>query len=108
MRPWILLAALLPLAACGSGEGVGPVERGRRVYMVNCTACHHPDPRVDGSVGPAVAGSPREVVRARVLRGTYPPGYTPKRDSRLMPPQAHLAPQIEDLVAYLEAAATAP
>ena len=35
--------------------------------------------REDGSVGPAVAGASRELIEAKVLRGEYPPGYTPKR-----------------------------
>jgi mono/diheme cytochrome c family protein len=107
MRPWIVLAALSALLACRSGADLDPVERGRRAYLANCTACHHPDPTQDGGVGPAVAGSPAEVVRARVLRGAYPPGYTPKRSSALMPAQPHLAPEIEDLVAYLDAARAA-
>lgn len=107
MRPWIVLAALLPWLGCGSGTETSAADRGRRVYATNCIACHHPDPRLDGGVGPAIAGVPAEVVRARVLRGEYPPGYTPKRGSRLMPAQPYLAPEIEDLVAYLEAAATA-
>jgi mono/diheme cytochrome c family protein len=107
MRPWIALAAVLVALGCGGAETTA-VERGRRIYATNCTACHHPDPRLDGSVGPAIAGTPAEVVRARVLRGEYPPGYTPKRASRLMPAQPFLAPEIEDLVAYLDAGTGAP
>lgn len=108
MRPWIVLVALLPLVGCDRGTEVTAAERGRRVYVANCTACHHPDPKLEGSVGPALAGSPAEVVRARVLRGEYPPGYTPKRATGLMPAQPYLAAQIEDLVAYLESAGSAP
>jgi mono/diheme cytochrome c family protein len=108
MRRLGRVAALLAALGCGSGAEVDAVERGRRVYTANCTACHHPDPSLPGGVGPAVAGSPGEVVRARVLRGEYPPGYTPKRSSALMPAQPHLAPQIEDLVAFLESLPPAP
>ena len=94
-----LLAASLALAC--QGEGLEPAARGRLVYAANCTACHHPDPSIDGPVGPAVVGSSLELVEARVLRGEYPPGYTPKRDGALMPPQPYLAPDIPALAAYL-------
>ncbi|MFQ5513157.1 MAG: c-type cytochrome [Myxococcota bacterium] len=94
---------LLTLLACGPSADVA--EQGRRVYQASCTACHNPDPTLEGSVGPAVAGSSRELIEARVLRGEYPPGYGPKRPTRLMPPLPVLAPQIDALAAYLEAAA---
>ena len=95
---WI---AILALAACGGGAVQTPAERGRGVYAANCTACHHPNPAREGTMGPAVAGSSAELVGARVLRGEYPEGYTPKRDTALMPPQAHLEPYLADLSAYL-------
>ena len=84
------------------GAAGTPAERGLRVYRVNCTACHNVDPAVDGSVGPAIKGSSRELIEARVLRAEYPPGYTPKRDSKLMPAQPHLAKDIDALAAFLE------
>jgi hypothetical protein len=36
-----------------------------------------------------------------VVRGEYPEGYTPKRDSRVMVPLPHLEPQLTELAAYL-------
>jgi hypothetical protein len=36
-----------------------------------------------------------------VLRGTYPPGYMPKRTTAVMPPQPQLAPEIDALAPYL-------
>ena len=48
-----------------------------------------------------MAGSSRELIAARVLRAEYPPGYAPKRETRLMPPQPHLARYLDDLAAYL-------
>ena len=76
--------------------------RGARVYAANCIACHNPDPTQDGVLGPAVAGSSLELLEARVLRGEYPPGYTPKRDTKAMIPLPHLAPDIPALTAYLD------
>ena len=86
--------------ACKPG-GDSAVERGKRAYAANCTACHNPDPTRDGTVGPAIAGSSLELVRARVLKAEYPPGYAPKRDSHLMPAQPFLASDVPDLAAYL-------
>ena len=70
--------------------------------MAQCIACNNPDPSKDGPLGPAVKGSSRELLEARVVQGNYPPGYTPKRPSRVMPPRPDLAPSIPDLAAYLQ------
>jgi mono/diheme cytochrome c family protein len=102
----VLLATLaLAVAACG-GEGAESDDlaaRGRTVYQNVCTACHNADPAQDGSIGPAVAGASRELLEARVLRGAYPPGYTPRRPSQAMPPFPNLAGEIDALAAYLSA-----
>ena len=94
----LLLATLT--AACEAGDA-DPAEAGRRVYVANCTACHNPDPTREGTLGPAVAGSSRALLEARVLGGKYPPGYTPKRDSGLMQPLPYLKNDMEALAAYL-------
>ena len=102
-----LALCLLPLvaAACSSGE---PAEipdlakRGERVYQNVCIACHNGNPNLDGAIGPAIAGSSRELLEARVVRGEYPQGYTPKRPGSLtMPRLDYLADQIDALHAYL-------
>lgn len=77
------------------------VARGRAVYVTNCAVCHNVDPSVDGSLGPAVAGSSLELLEARLLRNTYPEGYTPKRDSRVMMALPYLKEDIPALAAYL-------
>ena len=82
----------------------GDPQKGRQVWMGNCVACHASDPAMDGPLGPAVAGSSRELLQARVLRGEYPTGYTPKRPSKVMPPRPDLAPSLPDLAAYLSQA----
>ena len=96
-------AAALALAVGGCSEsGLSPsAERGRQVYLAQCTACHSGDPSQAGSVGPPVKGSPREVLEAKVLRGEYPPGYTPKRPTKVMVPLPALAPDIAALADYL-------
>ena len=77
-------------------------DRGRAVYVANCTACHNPDPSLPGGLGPEVAGSSTELLEARLLHNTYPPGYTPKRDSRVMMALPYLKDDIPALAAYLK------
>jgi len=75
--------------------------RGKVVYTTNCIACHHRDPSREGGLGPAVAGSSRELLEARVLRAEYPPGYSPKAETGLMIALPHLEDEIDALAAYL-------
>ena len=99
-----LAAAALAAALAGcADEAADPlVERGRQVYLAQCTVCHGPDPAQGGPLGPAVKGSSRAMLEAKVLRGDYPPGYTPKRPgSNSMPLFPHLEPQIPALAVFL-------
>jgi mono/diheme cytochrome c family protein len=119
-RRWLPLLAIALLACSGGSEpgsaekpsGTQPpastealVEHGRKVFMANCIACHNPDPRQPGAVGPAIAGSSEALVSAKVLRNEYPPGYTPQRTTHAMIPLPHLEPEIPALAAYLAQAA---
>ena len=104
MRARLLAAvlAVLMLAACGPQEQLSPeAERGKQVYQAQCIACHNQDPAKPGSVGPEVKSTPAEVVRAKVVQGTYPPGYAPKRPTKIMQPMPQLAPEADALAAYL-------
>jgi mono/diheme cytochrome c family protein len=91
--------ALLWFPGCRGDESLE--ARGRRVYTANCIACHHVNPALPGPVGPAVAGSDRSLIEARVVRGEYPPGYTPKQSTGLMVPLPYLRGEIDALAAYL-------
>jgi len=108
LRSLALLAlSLTPfLAGCPSGDASDPqaalVKRGKVVYDTNCIACHSPDPRKDGPVGPANACSSSELLAAKVLRNAYPPGYKPKRDTQAMVPLPHLEKELPALAAYLQ------
>jgi mono/diheme cytochrome c family protein len=106
MRSRRVLAGIAALLAFGcSGEPgddqAALVRRGKVVYATNCTACHSPDPRSDGPVGPANACSSAELLAAKVIRNEYPPGYAPKRDTRAMAPLPHLEKELPALAAYL-------
>ena len=80
----------------------GDASKGKQVYMANCIACHNPDPSKDGAVGPAVKGSSRDLIFYRVTKAEYPPGYKPKRDTKLMMKLEMLAPNVDDLAAFLK------
>jgi len=101
---WAAAVIVLTLAGCSdSGSPPGPAaERGRQLYLAQCTACHNSDPAQAGPVGPPLKGTPRAVVESKVVRGTYPPGYAPKRSTSLMPPQPALAPEIPALAEFLK------
>jgi mono/diheme cytochrome c family protein len=108
-RSTIMLYALglciFVAAACnddGSKGGKNPdAERGRAVFLANCVACHNNDPSRDGPIGPAIKGSSRELIEARVLGSSYPPNYKPKRPTKIMPQFPFLRDELPYLVAYL-------
>ncbi|MFQ5682011.1 MAG: c-type cytochrome [Candidatus Binatia bacterium] len=75
--------------------------RGRRVYLANCTTCHNTNPSRPGVTGPAIKGSSKTLIEARVLRAGYPTGYSPKRKSSLMRAKPYLKSTIPDLAAFL-------
>ncbi|MGH7263266.1 MAG: c-type cytochrome, partial [Candidatus Rokuibacteriota bacterium] len=96
----------LLLAACGQEQKPPPAAGGdpalgQQIYLGQCTACHAADPAADGALGPAVKGASKQLLEARLLHGTYPPGYTPKRETRVMQPMPSLSDNIDDLAAYL-------
>jgi mono/diheme cytochrome c family protein len=103
LRGMLLLGVALVGLGCAPDDAtLSPLAlEGQRVYRNVCIACHNGDPNLDGSPGPAIAGSSRALLEARVIHGTYPPGYQPKRSSAAMPRFAFLADKIDALAAYL-------
>jgi mono/diheme cytochrome c family protein len=78
------------------------LQKGRTLYSLHCASCHHPSfPERDGALGPAVAGTSLDLLEARVVRGSYPEGYTPKRSTWVMPKMPLVRGDIEALHAYL-------
>ena len=103
MRSAPLAALALAFAVGGCSEsGLSPsAERGRQVYLAHCIACHNSDPAQAGAVGPPVKGSSRALLEAKVLNGTYPPGYAPKRPTKVMVPIPAVSPDVGALADYL-------
>ncbi len=106
---WVTVLCLaLGLVSCtgdsekGAEIAKGPnADRGRRLYLVNCIACHNRDPAKKGATGPAIKGSSEALLQARVLHKSYPPGYVPKRKSNAMTALPHLRKSSPDLAAFL-------
>jgi mono/diheme cytochrome c family protein len=104
----LVLCSGLVFGGC-SGDSDGPSgaskdpdwQRGRAIYVANCVACHNNDPAQEGPIGPALKGSPKELITSRVLRTEYPPGYKPKRNTKVMPTFPFLEGEIKFLAAYL-------
>ena len=103
MRGAALALVALAVAAGGCSEGgLSPsAERGRQVYLAHCIACHNTDPAQAGAVGPPLRGSSQALLEAKVLNGTYPPGYAPKRPTTIMVPIPAVSPDIGALADYL-------
>ena len=98
----LALVALGLAAGCSPGEKLSPeAERGRQVYQAQCIACHNPDPALAGPLGPPLKGSSDELLRAKLLQGAYPAGYSPKRPTKVMQPMPQVANDIPALAAYL-------
>jgi mono/diheme cytochrome c family protein len=97
----VLALAIALVPGCGSDDAGGPAQRGRQIYLSQCASCHAADPAQTGPVGPPVKGSSRVLLEAKVLNGTYPDGYSPKRPTRVMPPQPQLSGDIDALAAFL-------
>jgi mono/diheme cytochrome c family protein len=99
--PLALLALAVAVGGCSESKLSPVAERGRQAYLGYCVACHNTDPAQPGPVGPALKGSPRELLEAKVLNGSYPPGYTPKRPTKVMVPIPAVASEIPALAEYL-------
>ena len=78
------------------------LKQGQAVYSTSCSACHNSDPRLDGVAGPAIADASLELIKARVIRGDYPPGYVPKRQTKVMVALPYLENEIPAIKTFLE------
>lgn len=101
MKHLIAALAALGILAAAYPAMAQDADKGKEIYQTVCSACHGPDPSQDGPLGPAITGSSKELLEARVLRAEYPPGYDPKRDTNLMPPFPQYEENIGDIHAFL-------
>ena len=77
------------------------IKKGKKIYMTSCISCHNPNPKLTGTLGPAVFGTSFEVLKYKMLKGTYPKGYQPKRSSQMMPTFPEQRDNLDALHAFL-------
>ena len=82
---------------------IGDPARGKAIYYLNCISCHNLDPKKQGSTGPQIYGSSKELLSKKILFGKYPKNYKPIRSGGAMPLQPHLDKEIANLHAFLNA-----
>jgi mono/diheme cytochrome c family protein len=82
------------------------VAHGKLIYESNCISCHNKNPNEKGSIGPAQADTPWEVVKVKVVTGRYPealpPGYVPQRTTKAMRAFPKLEGELPAIWAYLQ------
>lgn len=82
------------------------VAQGKVIYEANCLSCHNKNPSQPGSIGPAQAFTPWEVVKVKVVTGRYPkalpPGYTPARTTKAMRAFPKLEKDLPAIFSYLQ------
>ena len=82
---------------------IGNPAKGKAIYYLNCISCHNLDPKKQGSIGPQIYGSSKELLSKKILFGKYPKNYKPKRSKKVMPLMPHLDKEIKNLHAFLNA-----
>jgi mono/diheme cytochrome c family protein len=82
------------------------LDKGKRLYLSNCIQCHNKDPNLKGSLGPELVDAPLEIVYAKVMTGVYPaklpPGFVPKRSSKVMRKIPKLEKDIPAIHAWIQ------
>ncbi len=81
-------------------------DKGRRLYLSNCISCHNKDPNTKGAIGPEIVDAPIEVMTSKILTGVYPdplpPGFVPKRKTKLMRKIPQLKNDIPAIFAWVQ------
>ena len=82
---------------------IGDPAKGKAIYYLNCISCHNLDPKKQGSIGPQIYGSSKELLSKKILFGKYPKNYKPKRSGGAIPIMPNLDKEITNLDAFLNA-----
>ena len=96
--PETTTAAVTPAAVLSKDQ---LIEKGHQIYQMNCLSCHGGNPKIDGPIGPAIAGSSMELITMRVTELKYPTGYKPKRTTTTIIALPHLKNEIPAVFEYL-------
>lgn len=74
---------------------------GEIAFKATCAMCH--GATGEGRFGPDIRGADLELLISKVIKGQYPKGYKPKRNTKAMPKFPHLYPKLPDIQEYLKA-----
>ena len=100
---WLLVAALGLACSQESSDGASQAsaaQRGQQIYGNVCIACHNARSDPARLARARRWRAPRSaLLEAKLLRGEYPPGYTPSRPGQTMPRFDYLRDHIGDLAA---------
>lgn len=99
---FVIVVTIAAFMVAGAAQAAGDAAKGKAAYTTYCLACHGPDPSVDGPAGPKIKGSAKGLLEIKMLKGAYPAGYKPARDTKIMPPMPHLAGEVDNLAAFLK------
>lgn len=94
----IIIFFILTLVGCKINSA--DVNKGKAIYYANCITCHG-DPNF-GSMAPAIINADKELLYYKVIKGTYPVSYFPKRKTKLMPVMPELENEIQFIDEYLK------
>ncbi len=82
------------------------LDLGKKLYFSNCISCHNKDPNIKGGIGPEMVDAPLEVMTSKVMTGLYPeklpPGFVPKRKTKMMKKIVKLQNDIPAIHAYVQ------
>ncbi len=82
------------------------LDKGKKLYLSNCIACHNKDPNMKGSIGPEMVDAPLAVMTSKVMTGGYPAvlpvGFVPKRKTKAMKKIPKLQKDIPAIHAWVQ------
>ena len=99
---WTLLLTGVFLIPAAVSDGAGNADRGEQLYRANCYSCPGVDPAHDWDAGARHSGSQQGAGHHPASEGrkALSTRIQAQARNRRHAPQAHLVPQVEDLLAY--------
>ena len=82
------------------------IDKGHKIYLSQCIACHNKDPNVKGAIGPELVDAPVDLMKIKVVTGRYPEvlpdGFVPKRKTKLMKKFPQLEADVPSIYAWIQ------
>ena len=82
------------------------IEKGHKIFLTQCIACHNKDPNIKGAIGPELTDAPLDLMKIKVVTGRYPEvlpeGFVPKRKTKLMKKFPQLEADVPSIHAWIQ------